>query len=511
MMTLSRVLTVAGSDSGGGAGIQADLKTITVLGAFGMSVITALTAQNTLGVVGIHPVPLDFIEKQFDAVAQDLGIDAAKTGMLADAPIITLVARKFEQYRVEKLVVDPVMIAKGGASLLRKDSITALKTVLLPLAYVVTPNALEAEVLSGITITSIQDAKRAASIIKNLGPKYVIVKGGHLLGDAIDVLYDGERFYLLQSPRFPTSDTHGTGCTFAAAIAAGLADGMGILDATLRAKQFVATAIKYSLRIGSGHGPTNHLAYLLYQADRVLCSYVEHSDSRQPVVEFAKSPIAFKETADDFDLWFSKNHEVFESELAALAYFVTEPESTVSIGCGSGIFDVRLGIKQGVEPASGMAALARKRGMTVECAPAEALPYAESTLDNVLLGTILSYVADPQKALDEAYRALKPGGHVIVSYLPREGTYAMLYELAAIRQKFDPDISPDYPYPLKFIGEARWCSTNEIVNWVKAAGFVELEFVQTLTRHPKYSNAAIEQPTPGYDRGDFVVVKAHKP
>ena len=212
-----RVLTIAGSDSGGGAGIQADLKTITVRGGFGMSVITALTAQNTLGVHGIHDVPPAFVALQFDAVATDIGIDAAKTGMLSTSEIIRVVAGKIRRYGIVKLVVDPVMVAKGGMSLIREEAKKTLIAELIPLALVLTPNIPEAEVLSGIRIETLEDMKAAARIIRKMGAKHVVVKGGHLSGDAVDLLYDGEDFLEFRSQRIATEDTHGTGCTYSAA------------------------------------------------------------------------------------------------------------------------------------------------------------------------------------------------------------------------------------------------------------------------------------------------------
>lgn len=257
-----RVLTIAGSDSGGGAGIQADLKTITVLGGFGMSVVTALTAQNTLGVQGIHEVPPSFVALQFDAVASDIGIDAAKTGMLANSEIIRLVAEKIRQYGIEKLVVDPVMVAKGGMSLLREEAKKTLIAELLPLALVLTPNIPEAEVLSGTAIKTIEDMKAAARIIRKLGARHVVVKGGHLAGDAVDLLFDGKGFREFRAKRIATKDTHGTGCTYSAAIATGLAMGQDVAEAVAQAKRFITTAVRHARRIGQGHGPTNHLAPL---------------------------------------------------------------------------------------------------------------------------------------------------------------------------------------------------------------------------------------------------------
>ena len=270
-MNVKRVLTIAGSDSGGGAGIQADLKTITVLGGFGMSVITALTAQNTLGVQGIYEVPEDFIEKQFDSVATDIGIDAAKTGMIATSRILEVVAKKIREYEIGNLVVDPVMVAKGGMPLMKKEAQKSLIEDLLPLALVITPNIPEAEVLSEIKISSVDDMKKSAEIIYGLGPKNVVIKGGHLKGDPVDILYDGENFHELTSERIDTEDTHGTGCTYSAAIATGIAEGKTVFEAVERAKEYVTTVIKFSLRIGGGHGPTNHFAPILRECERYKC------------------------------------------------------------------------------------------------------------------------------------------------------------------------------------------------------------------------------------------------
>jgi hydroxymethylpyrimidine/phosphomethylpyrimidine kinase len=262
LTTISKVLTIAGSDSGGGAGIQADLKTITVLGGFGMSVITALTAQNTLGVHAVHEVPPDFIAAQFDAVAGDIGVDAAKTGMLPSAAIMEIVAVKVRQYGIRKLVVDPVMVAKGGTSLMDPGARTVLIKSLLPLALVVTPNIPEAEILTDVIIASVSDMKAAARIIYELGAPNVVVKGGHLPGGAVDVLYDGRNFYEFPFKRIATKDTHGTGCTFSAALATRLAQGGTVREAVAAAEKYMAAAVGAALRLGAGHGPTNHLAYL---------------------------------------------------------------------------------------------------------------------------------------------------------------------------------------------------------------------------------------------------------
>ncbi len=265
---MKRVLTIAGSDSGGGAGIQADLKVITLLGGFGMSAITALTAQNTVGVQGIHEVPPRFVEQQIDAVLSDIGVDAVKTGMLANREIIEVVSRKIKQYKVKKVVVDPVMISKSGASLLRRDAQETLIKKLIPTAWVVTPNLMEASVLAGFKVNSLKGMKKAAHQIYRMGTKYVVIKGGHLKGMAVDLLYDGERFSEMEGPRIESKNTHGTGCTFASAIATLLARGEPVDEAVRKAKNFITMAIRSGLNLGKGHGPTNPSAYVLREMER---------------------------------------------------------------------------------------------------------------------------------------------------------------------------------------------------------------------------------------------------
>ena len=265
---MKRILTIAGSDSGGGAGIQADLKAITLLGGYGMSVITALTAQNTIGVQAIHEVPARFVEIQIDSVLSDIGVDVIKTGMLVNQEVIEVVSRKIREYRVKKVVVDPVMLSKGGASLLQMDAQEALIKKLVPLAWVVTPNIPEASVLTGFKINSIEGMKRAARRIYELGAKHVVVKGGHLKGTAIDILYDGGKYEEIRGPRFETKNTHGTGCTFASAIATLLARGDAVYEAVKQAKTFITMAIQSGLSLGKGTGPTNPSAYVLREMER---------------------------------------------------------------------------------------------------------------------------------------------------------------------------------------------------------------------------------------------------
>jgi len=257
---MKRVLTIAGSDSGGGAGIQADLKVITLLGAFGMSALTALTAQNTVAVEGIHQVPPEFIAVQIDAVFSDIGVDAVKTGMLANAEVVRLVAEKMAEYRPAILVVDPVMVAKSGDRLLAEDAQETLIRALLPLATLVTPNLPEASALVGWKIGDEDEMRRAAQKIHALGPKYVLIKGGHLKGEATDLLYDGQQSHEFRSARVESKNVHGTGCTYASAIATYLAQGLPVKQAVAAAKQFITKAIRHGLALGRGHGPTNPYA-----------------------------------------------------------------------------------------------------------------------------------------------------------------------------------------------------------------------------------------------------------
>lgn len=252
-------LTIAGSDSGGGAGIQADLKTFAALGVYGTSAITAVTAQNTLGVTASAPLAADLVTAQIEAVAGDIAIHATKTGMLANAAIVEAVVAAIEELELPLVVVDPVMVSKGGQRLLDDDGVQALRLELLPRARVVTPNLPEAEALSGRRIESLAGAREAARRIRDMGARAVIVKGGHGVGTQIvDVLLDGDTFHEFRTPRIDTKNTHGSGCTFASAVAAHLALGRALPEATEQAQRYVAGAIAHALAIGRGHGPLGH-------------------------------------------------------------------------------------------------------------------------------------------------------------------------------------------------------------------------------------------------------------
>jgi hydroxymethylpyrimidine/phosphomethylpyrimidine kinase len=257
-MSIPKALTIAGSDSGGGAGIQADIKTFSAYRVFGMSALTAVTAQNSVGVQAVECLSPAFVARQIESVLEDFGVDAAKCGMLANAAIIEAVAGALSPRRVEKLVVDPVMVAKSGASLLEPEAVRALTTRLLPLCLVVTPNLPEAEVLAGMPVANRAEMEEAARRIHALGPRHVLVKGGHLKGDAVDLLFNGRDFTVYQAARIESDNTHGTGCTLSAAITASLAQGRPLGEAVRDAKAYVTRAIREGFALGRGVGQLRH-------------------------------------------------------------------------------------------------------------------------------------------------------------------------------------------------------------------------------------------------------------
>ena len=265
MAKIPQVLTIAGSDSGGGAGIQADLKTFQMRGVFGTAAITAVTAQNTLGVFDIAPVPIQTIQGQIKAVADDFDIAAVKIGMLGNVEIIQAVADCLAQYAFPHIVLDPVMIAKGGAPLLQDHAITALTELILPYATVITPNLPEAEALTGVQIVNEQSAQKAAHILQQMGVENVVIKGGHSQGSqsavCLDWIFTPNEHFVVTCPRIQTEQTHGTGCTFSACLTAELAKGKNFSEAVRIAKAFITAAIRQPLNLGHGHGPTNHWAY----------------------------------------------------------------------------------------------------------------------------------------------------------------------------------------------------------------------------------------------------------
>lgn len=257
-MSIPKALTIAGSDSGGGAGIQADLKTFSAYRVFGMSAITAVTAQNSVGVQGVEYLPPAFVAQQLSSVLDDFGADAVKCGMLGTAAIVQAVTDGLRAHPVERLVVDPVMVATSGDALLEPDAVRAMTTRLLPLALVLTPNLPEAEALAGMAVSNRTEMEEAARRIHKLGPRHVLVKGGHLKGDAVDVLYNGRDFTAFQAPRIDSDNTHGSGCTLSAAISAGLARGRPLAEAVRDAKAYVTRGIREGFALGRGAGALRH-------------------------------------------------------------------------------------------------------------------------------------------------------------------------------------------------------------------------------------------------------------
>ncbi|HEY7556378.1 MAG TPA: bifunctional hydroxymethylpyrimidine kinase/phosphomethylpyrimidine kinase [Candidatus Binatia bacterium] len=257
-MAIHKALTIAGSDSGGGAGIQADLKTFAALGVYGTSAITAITAQNTVRVTAILALSPQMVAAQIDAVITDIGAHALKTGMLANAKIIETVVKKIQEHRLRNLVVDPVMVATSGDLLIKKNAVAALRSRLIPLAAVVTPNIPEAEELTGMALRTSEDIEESARQIVAMGAKSVVIKGGHRAGPAVDLYYDGKKFIAFYAPRIRTKNTHGTGCTFSAAIAAYLARGEKVERAVDLSKKYITAAITKAFAVGSGHGPVHH-------------------------------------------------------------------------------------------------------------------------------------------------------------------------------------------------------------------------------------------------------------
>lgn len=260
---MKKTLSIAGSDCSGGAGIQADIKTFSAHGVFGMTVITSVVAENTVRVIEFQDITPDIIEKQIDAIFEDIVPDAVKIGMLSCSETMLTVAKKLKEWKPQNVVVDPVMYAKNGSALMAPSAIDTLISEIIPLADVITPNIPEAEKISGLSIKTQEDMKQAAQLIYNMGCRNVVIKGGHAEGDATDILFDGQQFYEYTSPRVNTKHTHGTGCTFSAAIASNLALGMTIDKSLEQAKEYISKAIAHAPQIGKGNGPTHHF-YDLY-------------------------------------------------------------------------------------------------------------------------------------------------------------------------------------------------------------------------------------------------------
>jgi hydroxymethylpyrimidine/phosphomethylpyrimidine kinase len=481
-----KALTIAGFDPSGGAGLQADLKTFLAFNVYGTSVVTSIAVENTCEVRDVFDMPVSLVEEQMDVILDDIDIDAAKTGMLSSEEIIKAVAEKVDGRGIKKLVVDPVMIAKTGGRLLRKGAETAMVDRIVPLAYVITPNAPEAEAISGVEVRDEHSALEAAERIVEMGARNVMIKGGHLEGEkSVDLLFDGKDLLKVEGRRIKTKNTHGTGCTLSAAIASGLAKGKSVYDSARDARAYVQRAIELaSVNIGRGYGPLYHNVTRLY-----------YENENAPT---------------DYDAWFSKNQNVFKSELLALREAIGRtPERSLAVGSGTALFESELGIKEGVELSQHMAEKGSERGVKTRVGSAYSLPYDDSSLELVLFCTSMDYIEDPARAVKEAYRVLRKGGAIVVSILPKEGSYAMLYDLAKM-QNYDPERSPTYPFPVEFLHGARWLSVERTEAMLKSAGFRDMKYTQTLTCHPKYSNDEIEKPGEGHKKGDYVVIKGLK-
>lgn len=266
---MKKALTIAGSDCSGGAGIQADIKTFSAHGVFGMSVITSVVAENTFRVIEYQDVRPDLIEKQIDAVFEDIVPDAVKIGMLSCPQTMTVVANKLKEWKAQNIVIDPVMYAKNGCALMDMSAINTLISAVVPLADLITPNVPEAEKIAGITIKTPDDMRDAAKRIHAMGSRCVVVKGGHIEGDATDILFDGDNFYEFPSTRINTKHTHGTGCTFSSAIASNLALGYSVNTAVEHAKNYINTAITHAPKLGKGNGPTHHFYELWAKTSKI--------------------------------------------------------------------------------------------------------------------------------------------------------------------------------------------------------------------------------------------------
>lgn len=346
---MHKVLSIAGSDSGGGAGIQADLKTILSLGGYGMSVITSVTAQNSLGIQGVMPVAPEFVALQLDSVLSDIGADVVKTGMLISADIVNVVADKMSEYGMEKLVVDPVMYSKNGTALLDEAGKEAIVTELFPLTYLLTPNIPEAERFTGIRITGVPSMQKAAAKLKKMGPRYVLVTGGHLKDSPVDVLHDGFNHYEFSVQRVRTRHTHGTGCTLASAVATLLARGLPLMECIDQAKRYLYRALRFSLGIGKGIGPCNHFAsitreiaranvveeldkalerlkrlnigHLVPEVQSNLAYAIPHAESVQDVASFPGRIIRIGNTVDNLaSAKFGASRQIHHLVLAAMDY-----------------------------------------------------------------------------------------------------------------------------------------------------------------------------------------------
>nr|AGF93057.1 methyltransferase type 11 [uncultured organism] len=414
---------------------------------------------------------------------EEFTFDALKVGMVPDKEIAINILDNIKKQDECKLVLDPVLNDANCSESTKKYLIDKM----LPMSFIVILDVKEAEIISRNDIKDQEDVESAADFIHNMGPDFIFIRSSELTEDSSDILFDGESFHEYEGYEYTKEIKEETDSTFSGAITASISKDIDIDRSLDIALDYVRRAIISS-----------------YNRSEIGKTHLDHS------IEPLKVS-AFEEEAADFDSWFENNKNVFESEFKAEKKLMINPENAVSIGVGSGLFASRLGIKHGVEPASGMAELAREKGIEVMKGKAEDLPIKDKEYETVLMSTVLSYVDDPQKAVNEAYRILKSGGHMIASFLPKEGSYTMMYDLAIMKGRHDPEISPEYPYPLKFIKGSNWLSTEKVTDLLKNAGFSDFKYVQTLTKHPKYTNEEVEEPIKGYKKGDYVVIRGEKP
>lgn len=463
-----KALTIGVSDPKSGSGIDTDLKTFFSFDVYGFSIAESLMFRDNSGKEYLHKVPTKVVNSQFDSIMKDIRIDALKVSNVSGEDVMENIKKGVKKYKVDKLVLDTSLIG------------------LLPESFIVILDIGDAEMINDISIEDQDDAEFAAEMIHEKGPDYVFLKSSEIGEKSADILFDGDTCYHYDGYDTSRQNKQESDRTFATGLTACLSKGIDIRIGINISLDYTKRAITYSVdNLGIGKKCLDHNIEPLQAS-------------------------AFEEEAPDFDSWFENNKTVFESELKAEKKFIDDPQKAVSIGVGSGLFASRLGIKYGVEPARGMAELAREKNIEVMRGKAEEVPLPNGEFDTVLMSTILSYVDDPQKAVDEAYRILKSGGNLIVSFLAKEGSYAMMYDLARLRGKHDLDIAPECPYPIEFISGSQWLSTEQVTNLMEEAGFDDLKYVQTLTKHPKFTDEEVEETVKGYKHGDYVVVRGKK-
>ncbi len=482
-----KTLTIGASDTTDGSSMDTDMNTFCSFDVLGKHIQTAVISSTKSDKKNIHIIPPEIIDGQLNSLMDEFDFGAIKIGLIPNEKAIDNISANIDENDIDILVLDPVFLDKNAHDFISKDIEKFLIKKLLPNSYIVILDIEEAEIIADMKINDQKTAKKAAEILHNNGPDLVFIKSSDLDDGSSDILFDGENFEEFDGYKTSIKDKKEADSTFSAAITACLSKGI---------------SVKRSLDISIDY------------VRRAILSSTKRTEIGKTHLDHNVKPLdvsAFEEEAADFDSWFENNKNVFESEFKAEEKLMLNAENAVSIGVGSGLFASRLGIKHGVEPARGMAELAREKGIDVTRGYAENVPIKDHEFETVLMSTVLSYVDDPQKAVDEAYRILKNGGHVVISFLPKEGSYTMMYDLAIMRGKHDPEISPDYPYPIKFIKGSNWLSTERVTELMKNAGFKDLKYVQTLTKHPKYTNKEVEEPIDGYEKGDYVVIRGEKP